>query len=197
MARALCSALPLLLALAVCQAAAETGQEESASDPGVERALLALQPDLRVAGQGVLRLFGFRIYQARLFVGPGGLPEDTLTGRPYALDLRYARSFRGVDIARRTREEMEKLEQGTPVEREHWQSQLTALFPDVREGDHLSGLYQPGVGTTFLFNGRPIGQIDGDEFARAFFSIWVGPHTSAPAVRRALLAEAGSDGSGR
>lgn len=184
--------IALLLGLAVsASATAEPGQLAEARDRDVESALLAMQPDLRIAGQGTLRLLGLRIYRARLFVGPGGLPADALTGNPYSLDLRYARDFRGVDIARRTREEMEKLGRGTPSERERWQSRLAALLPDVHEGDHLTGLYQPGIGTTFLFNGQRLGQVNGDEFARAFFSIWLDPQTSAPAVRRALLAGAG------
>lgn len=165
-----------------------------AGQPGIDHAatqgLLASQPDLRMAGHGTLRMLGLRIYDARLFVTGAGLPR-MLVGLPYALDLRYARTFRGRDIALRTRQEMEKIGRGSPADRERWQAQLTALLPDVRAGDYLGGLYQPGIGTTFLFNGHPIGRVSGDDFAGAFFAIWLDTGTSAPALRRALLADAG------
>lgn len=179
---------PLLLLIALSLIPPAWAQDMATIETPVEQALRRLQPDLRLAGQGTLRMFGLRIYQVRLFVSPRGLPGDTLTGLPYALDLYYARAFRGADIARRTRTEMEALGQGSPADREQWEAQLLQLFPDVRENDHLSGLYQPDVGTIFLLNGRRIGVMPGDKFARAFFSIWLDPRTAAPAVRQALLA---------
>lgn len=157
-----------------------------------EQSLRALQPDLRLAGQGTLRMLGFRIYDVRLFVTQRGLRPDALTVVPFALDLRYAMSFKGVDIARRTREEMEKLGQGSDAQRQAWEGQLATLLPDVRADDHLSGLYRPSSGTTLLLNGRHLADIPGEAFARAFFSIWLDPRTTAPAVRTALLQDAGA-----
>ena len=152
-----------------------------------EQSLGALQPGLRLAGQGTLRMLGFRIYEVRLFVTRQGLRSDALTAFPFALDLRYAMSFKGTDIARRTREEMEKLGRGSDSERQAWELQLAKLLPDVRDGDHLTGLYRPASGTTLLLNGRHLADIPGDAFARAFFAIWLDPRTTAPSVRTALL----------
>jgi hypothetical protein len=157
-----------------------------------EQSLRVLQPDLRLAGQGTLRIAGFRIYDVRLFVTPRGLRPDALTLFPFALDLRYAMSFKGGDIARRTRAEMEKLGQGSEAQRQAWEGQLARLLPDVRADDHLSGLYRPGSGTTLLLNGFHLADIPGEAFARAFFSIWLDPRTTAPAVRTALLQDAGA-----
>jgi hypothetical protein len=176
--------------LAILVAAAVEARQPGVDDVSA-RGLLTNQPDLRMAGHGALRMLGLRIYDARLFVTNAGLPP-MLVGRPYALDLRYARAFQGRDIARRSREEMERIGRGSPADRERWQAQLTELLPDVRAGDYLGGLYQPDVGTTLLFNGRPIGRVAGDDFAAAFFAIWLDAGTSAPALRRALLADAGS-----
>jgi hypothetical protein len=66
---------------------------------------------------------------------------------------------------------------------------MRALFPDVAAGDSLSGLYLPGRGARFFHNGEPLGEIDDAQFARAFFSIWLDPRTSAPDLRAALLGE--------
>jgi hypothetical protein len=53
-------------------------------------------------GSGTLRYFGLRIYDATLW-SPGGV---WASGQPFALELRYARSFDGAAIARRSIEEM-------------------------------------------------------------------------------------------
>ena len=173
--------LAVALQVMPCVAAA------AAQSPDVVSAVRRLQPDLTVKGQGRLRMYGFHIYDAQLLLPPQGLPDERLTAHPFALDLRYARAFRAADIARRTREEMERLEAGTAAERGAWEMQLARLLPDVRANDHLTGVYQPGRGTTFLLNGVPLGEIGGEAFAQAFFAIWLDPRTSAPEVRQSLL----------
>jgi hypothetical protein len=52
----------------------------------------------------------------------------------------------------------------------------------------LLGIHRPGVGAQFYQGGRALGRIDDPEFARRFFAVWLGPSTSAPALRDALLA---------
>lgn len=149
-------------------------------------------PEARLSGSGTLRMLGFHIYDARLFVGPDGLGDAIAANRPYALDLRYARNFKGAAIAQRTRKEMERIGVGDDAQRRRWEAILAGLFPDVRDGDHLTGIYQPEGYTLFLKNGTLIGRVDGAEFAHAFFAIWLHPDSRAPDVRAALLGEARS-----
>jgi hypothetical protein len=40
----------------------------------------------------------------------------------------------------------------------------------------------------FLHNGKLVGDISGDAFAKAFFGIWLDERTSAPKLRSALIA---------
>ena len=60
--------------------------------------------------------------------------------------------------------------------------------PDVQPGDHVIGVFVPEQGTTFYADDKIIGTIAGDDFARAFFAIWLDPRTSAPGLRNQLLA---------
>lgn len=149
-------------------------------------------PEARLSGTGSMRVFGIHIYDARLFVGSDGVSDDLTADQPYALDLRYARDFRGEAIAQRTRKEMERLSQGTDAQRQQWEAALAAMLPDVRKGDHLTGIYRPQGYTEFLKNGAPIGRIDGAAFAQSFFAIWLHPDSRAPDVRAALLGQARS-----
>ena len=153
-------------------------------------------PGSRLSGSGLFRWWGFAVYTAALWVGPGGIDPARLTAAPFALELRYARNLKGRAIADQSDVEMRKLEQGTAAERAQWLAQMRAIFPDVGDGDWLCGLFEPktpdGPRTTFWFNGKPIGVVGGEAFAQAFFSIWLSPKTAAPDLRRALLAQAAS-----
>lgn len=140
----------------------------------------------RLAGQGTYTYFGLKIYDAQLWVGEQGYRA----GAPFVLDLRYARKLDGVKIAEASADEMEKLGAGTAAQRKAWLARMTEIFPDVREGARISGVYLPATGTTFYLDGRLLASVPDPEFAKAFFAIWLDPRTSAPRLRTALLKDA-------
>ncbi len=135
--------------------------------------------DLGRWGHGEYRRFGFLIYEATLWAG-----EDPLRP-PLALRLDYRRSLSGRAIGEASIREMRQLG-GDEAPLAAWGQQLAALLPDVRDGDHILGLYGPD-GARFIYNGRDLGGIPDGAFARRFFAIWLDPGTSAPALRAALL----------
>jgi Chalcone isomerase-like len=145
-------------------------------------------PQARVQGEGELRMYGFHIYDARLYVGPTGLSSKELTARPFALDIEYARAFKGVTIAKKGRDQMDELKLASKAQTAQWEQLLEKILPDVQPGDHVIGVFVPQRGTTFYAGDKELGSIPGDDFARAFFSIWLDPRTAAPALRNELLA---------
>lgn len=144
-------------------------------------------PATRAAGHGRLRFWGIDVYDARLWVAPGFRQSD-YAAHPFALQLQYLRGFSGADIARRSLEEMRRESPMSPDQAAAWQSGLARLLPDVRAGDRITGVNQPGRGALFLLNGKPLGELGDARFARLFFGIWLAPQTSEPALRAALLA---------
>lgn len=144
-------------------------------------------PDAIAAGQGRFTFFGLRVYAARLWVARD-FRQSTLGSVPLALELTYERNFKAADIAHRSLREMERAGPLDPVLAQRWEARLRDLLPDVKPGDRLLGVHEPGRGAAFFHDGRPLGRIDDDGFARRFFAIWLGPATSAPDLREALLA---------
>ncbi|SHH25835.1 chalcone isomerase family protein [Massilia sp. CF038] len=140
----------------------------------------------RVAGKGAFTWFGLRIYDAELWVGDKGYQADA----PFVLDLTYARKLDGVKIAQASADEMEKLGAGTSAQRAAWLARMKEIFPDVKEGTHISGVFLPGAGARFYLDGKPLATVPDPEFARAFFAIWLDPKTSAKGLRSALLKDA-------
>lgn len=151
--------------------------------------LRATLPSGALSGQATMTFWGLKVYRASLWVTPGfvGAAYDQSA---FALELAYLRDFKGADIASRSIKEMRR--QG-PIEAERaagWEIRMRDLFPDVKTGDSITGVSQPGRGALFLSNGRVLGEISDPEFARLFFGIWLAPQTSEPQLRRDLLTRA-------
>lgn len=136
-------------------------------------------PGLRLWGSGDFRRFGFLVYHATLWAG-----EDP-SMPPLALRLEYRRSIAGSAIVEASVAEMRQLG-AADGDLQRWGKAMTRVFPDVRDGDNLTGIHRAD-GAVFLFNGSLRGEIADPEFARRFFAIWLDPQTSAPALRAALL----------
>ncbi len=143
----------------------------------------------RLQGQGRLTYFGLHVYDAKLWV-PDGFKADDPLHTPLALELIYARELVGQRIAERSLAEMKKVGEVMADQSEPWLAAMAKTFPDVKKGDRLSGLYEPGTGMRFFFNGTACGDVRDPAFARRFIDIWLSPRTSEPALRLALLGQA-------
>lgn len=150
---------------------------------GAQASPLPHLPGFEAVGSGTLRVLGLRIYDATLWA-PRGVWASS---QPFALELRYARSFDGAAIARRSIEEIRAQRSLPETTLARWEAQLAAIFPDVRDGDRLIGVRTPGEGAAFYQGTRPIGRIADETLADAFFDIWLAPATRAPELRARLL----------
>lgn len=151
-----------------------------------EPALTAALQDKQVVGNARLRVWGFEVYDARLFASPG-FDSAQFGQQPFALELQYLRNFKGAEIAKRSIDEMRDLDTLAPELATQWQAAMSALFPDVKKGDRITGVHTPGRGASFYLNDRLLGEVADDRFSRLFFGIWLSPKTSQPAMRETLL----------
>jgi hypothetical protein len=165
-------------------AAATSATPEAAPAPAeVERALG--QP--RLQGEGRLRMFGFQVYDSRLWRGEATVPSEGWSSVPLALEIAYLRALKGVQIAERSLIEMRRQRELAPDEAGRWLKAMQAAFPDVKAGDRIVGVVVPAQGMRFYVNGRRTAEIAEAEFARLFTGIWLAPQSSQPALRQALL----------
>lgn len=147
-------------------------------------------PEARLGGATRFTVWGFEVYDAILWTTPGFQPAQWAE-RPFALELRYLRSFDGDAIAERSLEEMRRAASMTDAQRSQWLAAMKAAFPNVKKGDRLTGVYAPGGGARFFHNGAASGTVSDAQFAQRFFAIWLGPRSSEPAMRDALLGPTG------
>lgn len=177
----------LLLTAAFCaatnaQAQAQVPEQTPAAPPELNTEL----PGARLQGQGRLRFLGLRVYDAKLWVGKDAV-GDNWAAVPFALELDYARDFKGKQIAERSVTEMKRQGEVPEATSARWLATMENLFPDVKKGDRLSAVNLPGMGARFFINGSARGDARDAEFVRVFFGIWLSPRTSEPTLREALL----------
>lgn len=180
----------VILALLVTQArAAETIVEGQR----FEAACRAGTNNLALHGTALMkvRLF-FDVYAAGLYLADPGHAGRVLTQVPKRIELAYLR-----DIPRQIMVDAaeEYLRKNLPADRlaalRDRLDTINAWYTDVKAGDRYALTYVPGAGSELALNGKSLGRIPGDDFASAYFGIWLGDGCARPDVRDTLLQSPG------
>lgn len=147
-------------------------------------------PLARPQGWARMRFLGMTVYDIFLWA-PAAVPADASERQPLALEIVYRMGLSGERIAERSLAEMKRagtaLDEATAA---RWLAEMRRLFPDVSDGDRITGVQQPGQAARFHVNGRFAGELRDARFAALFFGIWLAPWTSEPQLRRQLLGAA-------
>lgn len=131
----------------------------------------------------------FRVYWAALYVEDGVPTGRVLDDVAKRLEIYYLRPIRAKDIVKTGNQILRR-----QLTEDEWRAvrdrveAINRFYRDVRAGDRYTLTYVPGRGSTLSFNGQPIGVIEGADFARAYFGIWLDPRTDFPEFRERLLA---------
>ncbi len=134
-----------------------------------------------------MTVWGFEVYDAKLWARPDFAPAQY--GRhPFALELQYLRGLKGGTIAQTSLDEMKRQGPINEQQSQAWLKTMQGLFPDVKKGDRITGVHKPEQGVEFWVNDRLVGLVNDMQFAQLFFGIWLSPQTSAPDLRKSLLA---------
>lgn len=136
--------------------------------------------------RATMRFFGLRVYDAELW-SAAPLSADSWREQAFALALSYHRALKGPEIAKRSLVEMRRQGPIADGDANRWLAEMQAAFPDVAEGDRITGRHEPGQGARFFVNGRLQREVREPAFATRFFGIWLSPQTSEPDLREALL----------
>ena len=142
-------------------------------------------PGARIIGTGDFSVFGFDVYNARLWSAARPLSTE----QPFALELIYRRKISRDDLVQASVDEIKRLAGSgvSPAQLARWQEQMQQSFVDVQAGTRITGVYLPGQGARFFVGQQLQHEIDDPQFARAFFDIWLDPRTRNPELRQQLL----------
>lgn len=130
----------------------------------------------------------FRAYVAGLYLPEGADPASVLGEVPKRLEIQYFWAIPADDIGKAGEEVLARnVDAATLSSLRARLERIRAAYRDVKPGDRYALTYRPGSGTELSFNGTPLLLIEGDDFAAAYFSIWLGKQPLDQGLKDNLL----------
>lgn len=140
---------------------------------------------LKKSGQGKMSWLFIDIYQASLFSLDGKYQPEQF---PQALTIHYQRDISKKALLKATQQQWQHLAV-EPDLYQDWLQQLSVLWPEIKDGDHLTFLVSKDGSGDFYHNDNWIGRIENRALSNAFLSIWLSKKTSEPRLRKKLIGE--------
>ncbi len=147
---------------------------------------------LELHGTGLLRYMVFiRAYVGALYLESPVPSEQVLGPVAKQLVLEYFHPITKEDFAKATRKKIaDNLSPAELAALSPRIEELANLYQDVKPGDRYALTHVPGEGVDLSLNGQWLGRVDGDDFARAAFAIWLGANPIDTRFRDQLLGDA-------
>jgi hypothetical protein len=176
----------MLLATAVCVA-----QERKCRDVTFPEHVQVNGSELTLNGLGVRKatFLKINVYVAALYVAKPLHEATSLiqSDTPQELVLQFVRNVDAGDLRKAF---LEAFERGhtdqSPAMRERI-AKLNGWMADMKSGQRLTFVRLPHSGIQVSVNGAQKGTIEGEDFARAFVSIWLGPAPPNSELKVGLL----------
>jgi len=147
--------------------------------------------DLTLNGLGTRKatFLKVNVYVAALYVSrPSHNPKTLIeSSDPDELILQFVRSVGTDDLKKAWSEGFERNSKDQLVVLKGRIAMLNGWMSDLKTGQRLSFIHRPGVGLQVDVNGAVKGTIEGEDFARAFLSIWLGAMPPNTELKSGLL----------
>ena len=129
------------------------------------------------------------VYVAALYVAkPANDPETILAAStPKRLVLHFVRGVGRSDLTKAWDEGFEANAKAQLPALKERVEKFKSLMTDMKAGQQMSFTHKPGKGVAVDIGGAPKGMIEGDDFARALLSIWLGAHPPNAGLKAGLL----------
>jgi hypothetical protein len=133
-------------------------------------------------GQVQVRFLGIRIYSAALFTEQGA---PFKWSRPFALELKYARSFSRDRLVSASISELVRVE-GKRGDHEAIATKLNSCFRDVKARDRFVAVPKGSNGLSFFLNGRQTCRINHSNIRSRVLGIWLADNSRDRGLSRRL-----------
>ena len=156
-----------------------------------EKEVSVADRSLTLVGSGTLKYKGIiKVYDAALYMEKTGMAEHALEdvakriAVEYRVSTKQARFHKaGYDVLQKaySKDDLAGIKERL--------DRLNGWYDDARKGERCAITYIPGRGTLLTVNGEDRGWIPGADFARMYFSIWLGDPCASKSLRKDLLSE--------
>ena len=134
-------------------------------------------------------MFKVNVYVAALYVAKasGDAGAILAANTPKELILHFVRDVSGADLNKAWEEGFaNNAKEQVPALKERIET-LKGWMTDVKTGQRLTFTHKPGSGIQVDVTGTVKGTIKGDDFAKAFLSIWLGANPPNAGIKSGLL----------
>ena len=134
-------------------------------------------------------MFKVNVYVAGLYVAKTSSDANAILGSnaPKELILQFVRDVGASDISKGWEEGFEKNSKAQLPALKDRIAMLTGWMADMKSGQRMTFTFAPGTGVLVNVNGAAKGTIKGDDFAKAFLSIWLGADPPNPEIKTGML----------
>jgi hypothetical protein len=147
--------------------------------------------DLTLNGLGMRKatFLKVNVYVGALYVTRASHDPQSLIDpqAPAELILHFVRNVGAGDLRNAWKEGFERVAKDQMTALGARVTMLNSWMSDIKTGQRLTFVRLPGTGIQVSFNGTVKGTITGDDFSRAFFSIWLGKEPPNPELKTGLL----------
>jgi hypothetical protein len=147
--------------------------------------------DLTLNGLGMRKatFLKVNVYVGALYVThPSHDPQPLIDpGTPAELILHFVRNVGAGDLKNAWKEGFERVAKDQMAALGARVTMLNSWMSDIKTGQRLTFVRLPGTGIQVSVNGTVKGTITGDDFSRAFISIWLGKEPPNPELKTGLL----------
>ena len=179
----------IALSVAVAFAGTESGAERTVEGVRFVGVYEEEGFSLRLHNAALLRYkIVFRGYVVGLYLPEGADPGNALGEVPKRLEFHYFWKIPGPEFGKAGEEILTRnVDRQTVTALRDRLDRINRAYKDVKPGDRYALTYRPGKGTELSFNGKPLVLVEGDDFAAAYFSIWLGKNPIDEGLKNELL----------
>jgi hypothetical protein len=147
--------------------------------------------ELVLNGLGLRQATAFKvdIYVAGLYLAERSNDPEAILGsnEPKQLVLHFLRNVGSSDLTKAWDDGFEKnAAPEIPALKERIE-EIKSFTKDMKTGQELTFTHRPGVGIEVDIDKVVIGTVKGDDFSKAFLSIWLGPNPPNRTLKEGLL----------
>jgi hypothetical protein len=144
---------------------------------------------LQLNGLGLRKKAIFKVYVGGLYVEVPGHDAAAIIASdgPKAIRMHFLRGIGREKLVEAFQEGFEGNAKDKMASQKATIAKFLAMTTDVKDGEVWTFAYDPAKGTTVSHGEREVGTIEGPEFAKALFSIWLGPKPPTEDLKKGML----------
>ncbi len=139
----------------------------------------------KLIGEGTLKVLMWEVYDLRLYTdGTAFSWQDK-----FMLEFDYSRELKKESVIDASLKEFKLQPNVTDKDIKTWEMYLEQVIRTVLKGEKATIQWVPDGQIIFHYEGSKPTVIENEQFAVAFFNIWLGEQTSRPKLRSQLLGD--------